>query len=48
MAAIPLLEELAGGPSAHIIAQLSGMDSSRDATKQFEETLSTHAIPRKL
>ncbi|MGN7774284.1 type IV secretion system effector crotonyl transferase BspF [Phyllobacterium sp. 22552] len=48
MAAIPLLEELAGGPSAHIIAQLSGMESSRDATKQFEETLSTHAIPRKL
>ncbi|EJM99226.1 GNAT family N-acetyltransferase [Phyllobacterium sp. YR531] len=48
MAAIPLLEELAGGPSAQIIAQLSGMDSSRDATKQLEETLGSRAIPRKL
>jgi hypothetical protein len=48
MAAIPLLEELAGGPSAQIIAQLSGMNSPQDAAKQIEETLGSRVIPRKL
>ncbi|MGH6862440.1 MAG: GNAT family N-acetyltransferase, partial [Phyllobacterium sp.] len=48
MAAIPLLEELAGGPSAQIIAQLSGVAGARDAAKQIEETLGTHSVPRKL
>ena len=47
MAAIPLLEELAGGPSSQILSQLSGFDS-HEATKQLEETLGTRAVPRKL
>ena len=48
MAAIPLLEELAGGPSSQIIAQLSGFDQSHDAAKQIEETLGNRGVPRKL
>ncbi|MEK1889749.1 MAG: GNAT family N-acetyltransferase [Phyllobacterium sp.] len=48
MAATPLLEELAGGPSAQIIAQLSGFDNPADAAKQIEESLGNRGIPRKL
>lgn len=47
MAAIPLLEELAGGQSSQILSQLSGFES-HEATKQLEETLGTRAVPRKL
>jgi hypothetical protein len=47
MAAIPLLEELAGGPSSQILSQLSGFEP-HEATKQLEETLGTRAVPRKL
>ena len=40
MAAIPLLEELAGGASSQILSQLSGFES-HEAAKQIEETLGT-------
>ncbi len=48
MAATPLLEELAAGPSAQIIAQLTGFDHASDAARQIEETLGNRAVPRKL
>ncbi|NTS32244.1 GNAT family N-acetyltransferase [Phyllobacterium sp. BT25] len=48
MAATPLLEELAAGPSAQIIAQLSGFDNPGDAAKQIEESLGNRGVPRKL
>jgi hypothetical protein len=48
MAAIPLLEELAGGSSSQIISQLSGFHQPHDAAKQIEETLGNRGVPRKL
>ncbi|MCX8281582.1 GNAT family N-acetyltransferase [Phyllobacterium sp. 0TCS1.6C] len=56
MAAIPILEELAAGPSAQIIAQLSGLEPVRESTRHIEETLGStpgsplgsRNIPRKL
>lgn len=48
MAAIPLFEELAEGPSAKVVAKLSGLDNTSDAAKEIEASLGNRTIPRKL
>lgn len=48
MAAIPLLEESAGGGAARVISELASSGASPEATKKIEECLVYRDIPRKL